>query len=211
MSAPAPARSKASRYNGSRLITGVLVLLFGLGWLVQALGVFSRPWDVLLPVGLILIGAAVVWNARAGRRSGGLGTLGVILTLVLLVGSAIHVPLAGGVGERTYHPESFDDLDPTYELAAWSLRLGLRQLPALPDASRTVRVRLGAGQVTVHVGTEALLRVRTHVGVGRVLLFDRSEAGFGVDLDSLPKVPAPVPTLTLDVYVGAGQIRVIRG
>lgn len=211
MSAAAPARPKTSRYNGGRLITGSLVLLFGVGLLLQALGVVALPWDVLLPIVLILSGAAIVWNARAGRRSGGLGALGVTLTLVLLVGSVAHVPLRGGVGNRTFRPATFEGLQPEYHLAVGRLTLGLRALETQqPAASRTVHVRLGIGQLSVHLGTTMLVQVRAHAEAGRVSLLGRTESGFGVDIASLPKVPAGVPILTLDLSVGAGQIEVTR-
>jgi hypothetical protein len=212
MSAPAPARPKASRRDIGRLITGALVLLFGIGWLLQALGVVSLPWDVLLPVALILIGAAVVWNAGAGRRSGGLITLGILLTLALLIGSVAHIPLRGGVGDRTYRPSSFEALGAEYRLAVGDLTFGLRDLAGQqPPASKTVRVRLGVGRLTVHVGRATLIQVRAHAEVGRVSVFGRSESGFDIDVDSLPKVPAGVPVLTLDLSVGAGDLEVIGG
>jgi hypothetical protein len=204
-------RPDARRYNAPRLLAGALVLLFGVGWLLQALGIVSFPWDVLLPVALVVTGAAVVWHARAGRRSGGLVALGIVLTVLLLVGTLIDVPLQGGVGDRKYRPGSFAALRPEYELAVGDLSLGLRDLPSSVRASRTVHVRLGMGRMTVHVASDAVVQVLAHAEVGRVEVFDRAESGFDVDVRSLPSIPAGGPVLTLDLSIGVGEIRVFRG
>jgi hypothetical protein len=212
MSAPAPTRPRASRLDTGRVVTGALVLLFGIGWLLQALGVVALPWEVLFPFALILTGAAVVWNARTGKRSGGLIALGFTLTLVLLVGSVAHIPLRGGVGDRTYRPASFEVLRPEYRLAVGQLTVGLRALESQPaTASRTVHARVGIGRLEVHVGGAMLIQVRAHAELGRVTVFDRSDTGFDVDVASLAKVPAGAPVLSLDLSVGVGEIEVTRG
>jgi hypothetical protein len=192
-----------------RLLAGALLVLFGIGWLVEALGVADVPWDVVLPVALIALGAVVVVNGRGGRSQGGLIALGLVLTVVLTVGSAIDVPLTGGVGDRTFRPATLSVLRSDYGLAIGQLDLDLRDLPRSGlDASRVVHVHLGIGQVVVHVRSGALIVVRAHAEAGQVIVFGRSNGGFNVDGGFQPRVPAGTPLLTIDVTVGLGEVQV---
>jgi hypothetical protein len=210
---PSGAASSASRnVPTGRLLAGALLVLFGIGWLVEALGVADVPWDVVLPAALIALGGVVVVNARSGRSQGGLIALGLALTLVLTVGSAIDVPLTGGVGDRTFRPATLSVLRSDYGLAIGQLDLDLRDLPRSgPDVSRVVHVHLGIGQVVVHVRSGALIVEPAHAEVGQVIVFGRSNGGFNVDGGFQPKVPAGTPLLTIDVTVGLGELQVRRG
>jgi hypothetical protein len=195
-----------------RLLAGALLVLFGIGWLVEALGVADVPWDVVLPVALIALGAVVVVNGRGGRSQGGLIALGLVLTVVLTVGSAIDVPLTGGVGDRTFRPATLSVLRSDYGLAIGQLDLDLRDLPRSGlDASRVVHVHLGIGQVVVHVRPGALIVVRAHAEVGQVIVFGTSNGGFNVDGGFQPRVPAGTSLLTIDVTVGLGEVQVRHG
>lgn len=187
-------------------------MLFGIGWLFEALSVADVPWEVLLPLALIALGGVVVVNARAGRSQGGLVALGVVLTVVLTVGSAIDVPLTGGVGDRTYRPTTLSELRSDYGLAIGQLDLDLRDIPRQgPDASRVVHVHLGIGQIVVHLRNGALIAVRAHAGAGQVIVFGRSNGGFNVDGGFQPMVPSGTPLLTIDVRVGLGEVQVRHG
>jgi hypothetical protein len=195
-----------------RLLAGALLVLFGIGWLVEALGVADVPWDVVLPAALIALGGVVVVNARGGRSQGGLIALGLVLTVVLTVGSAIDVPLTGGVGDHSFRPATLSVLRSDYGLAIGQLDLDLRDLPRSgPDVSRVVHVHLGIGQVVVHVRSGALIVEPAHAEVGQVIVFGRSNGGFNVDGGFQPKVPAGTPLLTIDVTVGLGELQVRRG
>jgi hypothetical protein len=207
---PSGAASSASRnVPTGRLLAGALLVLFGIGWLVEALGVADVPWDVVLPAALIALGGVVVVNARGGRSQGGLIALGLVLTVVLTVGSAIDVPLTGGVGDRTFRPATLSVLRSDYGLAIGQLDLDLRDLPRSgPDVSRVVHVHLGIGQVVVHVRSGALIVVRAHAEAGQVIVFGRSNGGFNVDGGFQPRVPAGTSLLTIDVTVGLGEVQV---
>lgn len=212
MSQPAPP-SRPSDVHVGRLLAGVVLLLLGVGWMLEALDVANVPWDVLLPIALIVIGGLVLWNARAGRGSGGLVTLGIVLTLVLAIGTVVSVPLEGGIGDHTYHPRSFDGLRDEYKLGIGHLDLDLRDLDASGglSSSRTVHVRVGIGQLVVHMSSHPLVDIRAHSGIGQVDVFGHQNGGFGVDGGYHPRVPPGAPVLTLDLSVGIGQVQVTRG
>lgn len=207
-----PVSSASGKLPTGRLLAGGLLVLFGIGWLFEALGVADVPWDVLLPTALLALGGLVVVNARTGRSQGGLIALGVVLTVVLTVGSAIDLPLTGGVGDRTYRPTTWSELRGDYGLAIGQLDLDLRDLPREgPDASRVVHVHLGIGQIIVHVRNGALIAVRAHTGAGQVIVFGRSNGGFNVEGAFQPKVPLGTPLLTIDLRVGLGEVQVRHG
>lgn len=209
---PGPASTVPRKAPTGRLLAGALLVLFGIGWLVEALDVADVPWDVVLPGALIALGGIVVVNARGGRSQGGLIALGLVLTVVLTVGSAIDVPLTGGVGDRTFRPATLSVLRSDYGLAIGQLNLDLRDLPRSgPDASRVVHVHLGIGQVVVHVRPGALVAVRAHAEVGQVIVFGSSNGGFNVDGGFQPRVPSGTPLLTLIVTVGLGEVQVRHG
>ena len=94
-----PAPVEPSRRAG-RLAFGLVLLAIGIGWLLGALGV-DIPWDLVLPSALIAIGGLLIITARSGAGHGGLITAGVVLMIVLLIGTSFNVPFTGGVGERT--------------------------------------------------------------------------------------------------------------
>lgn len=209
-----PVSSASRKLPTGRLLAGGLLVLFGIGWLFEALDVADVPWDVLLPLVLIALGGVVVVNARAGRSQGGLIALGVVLAVVLTVGSAIDVPLTGGVGDRTYRPTTLSELRSDYGLAIGQLDLDLRDLDIPregPDTSRVVHVHLGIGQIVVHVPNGTLIAVRAHAELGQVIVFDHSNGGFNVDGGFAPRILGNTHSLTIDVRVGLGEVQVRHG
>jgi hypothetical protein len=211
---PGPKSSASAKLPTGRLLAGGLLVLFGIGWLFEALDIADVPWDVLLPVTLIALGGVVIVNARGGRSQGGLITLGIVLAVVLTVGSAIDVPLRGGVGDRSYRPTSLSGLQSDYGLAIGRLDLDLRDIE-IPkeglDASQVVHVHLGIGQIVIHVPEGALIAVRAHAELGQVIVFGDPNGGFNVDGGFAPRVLAGTRVLTIDVTVGLGEVQVRHG
>ena len=105
MSTPAPLPPPPEPVTpwAGRLVLGVVLALFGLGWLLESLSV-DVPWDVVFPAVLIGIGVMLVVSARSGAGQVGLILAGIVLTLLLVLGTAIDVPFGGGVGDQSVHP-----------------------------------------------------------------------------------------------------------
>ena len=148
MSTTSPPASPLERVRSGRLVAGLLLVLFGVGWLLEVLDVIDFPWDVLLPIALILVGVAIVVASRSGARPGGLIAVGIVLTGVMVIGSAIDFPFGGGVGERLERPATVSELRDEYVLGIGQLTVDLTDLSAgeLGADART-RVRVGVGDV----------------------------------------------------------------
>lgn len=209
-----PPSPKRPGFQVGRLLAGLVIVAFGVGWLLEALGAATVPWRVVLPAALILIGLALVLSARSGRQHGGLITLGVLLTVVLAVGTVVNVPVDGGVGDRSERPRSYAELRSQYDLAVGQLTLDLTELPVpVPSslAHRSVRVRVGIGQLIVIVPRKMLVDVQAHTGLGRVSVFGRERSGFDATGGFHPFVPSEGMTIVLDVSVGIGDVEVRYG
>ncbi len=161
------------------------------------------PADVLA-VMLGVIGLGLVGSAWWGTARG-LVPLGLLVALGLGVASVVPSGLSLTAGQRTWTPVSATDLRSTYRLGVGDATLDLRGVA--PAGPRTVRVRVGAGHVTVRVPEGEHVRVRAHAGVGNVTVFGHREEGVGAS-----RTEGPVGTdLSLDVEVGAGEVVVVRG
>jgi hypothetical protein len=210
---PEPPPPPTTPPRTGRLVAGVVLVLIGVGWLLEVLDVVEFPWDVLLPAALIAVGVALLLTARSGAGHGGLIATGIVLSVVLLVGSALDLPIGGGVGERTERPTSASQLRDEYRLGIGQLTLDLTDLSAAELASggtHRTRVRVGIGQLVVLVPEGVLVRVEARAALGNVVVFDQEEGGFDVERvdDPGPTTPA---VLELVLSVGLGEVEVRRG
>jgi hypothetical protein len=202
-----PAPVERSRKAG-RLAFGLLLLGIGVGWLLGALGV-DIPWELVLPGALIAIGGLLIITARSDAGHGGLITAGVVLTIVLLIGTGFNVPLAGGVGERTVRPTEHV-IDREVELGVGELTFDLTGVDFQTIVRGTeLRARVGVGELIVIVPEEAPIRVEAHSGLGNVQVFGQEEGG--VDAEITTPAPVGAPAITLIATVGIGEVRVEHG
>lgn len=211
-----PSPTRVGDFHAGRFVLGALVALLGVAWLLEATGTWHVPWKTVLPVTLIVLGIALVLSARSGKGQGGLIVLGVLLTLVLTVGTVVDVPFEGGVGDRTEHPRTLSELRGEYQLAVGKLILDLTEIPVEPHAlaPRTVAAHVGIGQLMVVVPRSVVPEVRSRVGLGSTQVFGRERSGVDVRNDSFAtRVPAPAVAApyTLDLSVGIGDIEVAYG
>jgi len=205
---PIPERE---RFQAGRFVFGALVALLGVAWLLEATDVWHVPWKVVLPVTLIVLGVALVLSARTGRGQGGLVGLGIILTVVLAIGTVVDISFESGVGDRVERPRSYAELKGEYGLSMGKLTIDLRGLPAAaPSRIVEIHARVGIGQLIIVVPDGVEPEVYAKAGIGSVEVFGRQDSGLDVRLDSVPHVLAPAP-YSLDLSTGVGDIEVHYG
>jgi hypothetical protein len=204
-------RPPADRHGpaAATVLVGALLVLVGIGWLLDAGGV-EVPWRALLPAALIAVGLACVAGAFQGRQHA-MMVVGVALTAVLSVAVAadwdLDVPLAGGVGDRTERPATPAELT-EYELGAGDFLLDLQQLQ-VPPGTTAVQARVGVGELVVELPEGVSARVVASSGLGEVQVLGEEEGGFANRVDTTVEAGGD-RRLELDLRVGMGQVRVER-
>jgi cell wall-active antibiotic response 4TMS protein YvqF len=206
--APPPARHGPA---AATVLAGALLVLVGVGWLLDANGV-EVPWRAVLPAALVAVGLATMAGAMRGRQHG-LMALGLALTIVLAVAVAtdwdLELTVAGGVGERVREPVTTADLR-EYRLAVGTLTVDLEGLQ-VPEGTTVVRARVGIGELVARAPAGVALRVDGRAGVGQVHALDREENGLGNRLDArTDDFDTATRRLVLELRAGIGEVRVER-
>jgi Cell wall-active antibiotics response LiaF, C-terminal len=208
---PAGPAPPADRYGpaAATVLVGALLVLVGIGWLLDAAGV-EVPWRAVLPAALIAVGLACVAGAFRGRQPA-LMVVGVALAVALSLAAAadwdLEVPLGGGVGDRTERPTTPADLT-GYELGVGNLVVDLRQLQ-LPPGTTRVQARVGVGELAVEVPQGVSVAVVARSGLGQVQALGQEEGGLASRIDTVSEAGGD-RRLELDLRVGLGQVRVER-
>jgi hypothetical protein len=208
---PAGPAPPADRHGpaAATVLVGALLVLIGIGWLLDAAGV-EVPWRAVLPAALIAVGLACVAGAFRGRQHA-LMVVGVVLAVVLSLAAAadwdLEIPLGGGVGDRTERPTTPADLT-GYELGVGNLVVDLRQLQ-VPPGTTTIQARVGVGELTVEVPQGVSVAVVARSGLGQVQALGQEEGGLASRIDTVSEAGGD-RRLELDLRVGLGQVRVER-
>jgi predicted membrane protein len=201
---PGPIREPAGPGLG-HLVSGALLILVGVGWLIETADWGDVPWRILLAVSLIVVGLALMWGSRTGSH-GGLIALGVVLTIVVALGTALEVladiPLTGGVGEEIHRPLS--SVDDEYRWALGSMTLDLSGATALEG--ETIEASVAIGELVVIVPDDVAVQVDARSGIGEVEVLDRRSSGLGADL-TFDEGGEMLLVLDLDVAIGRVEVR----
>lgn len=207
---PPPPATPSRAFPIGRLLVGVGLVLAGVAWLLDALDVIDFDWDIVLPILLILIGVALVVSAQRGEGRGGLIAAGMVLIVILTLGTLVRVPFGGGIGDATERPTVYRDH--SYEHAIGKLTVDLSGLapPSSGDlADATIDATVGIGQLVVIVPEEIdCVAPHARAGIGEVRVFGESEGGIGPDYELRASCS---PVLRLELSVGLGQVEVRRG
>lgn len=209
----APAFQQTTRPRQRRLsgltLSAALLALGLIGVLAEAgaihIGVASG-----LAVAVMAVGAGMVVGGLFGRARA-LIPLGLVLSVPLILASAIGVPLRGATGHTFWTPASTTALQSPYQLAAGH---GELDLSAIDPRGGTVHVEayVGAGQIRVTVPDDVAVQITTHVGIGRVLFPDGTDRA-GIDVTNgfdSAAVGASQGTIVLDLKAGVGYLEVDR-
>jgi hypothetical protein len=219
--APPAVPAAAPRTGGPSLghiVLGAVLVLVGVGWLLEALDLADVPWRLLLPSVLIVVGVALTLGSRTGRH-GGLVAVGVVLTVAVLLAGVIEVlidiPLARGIGEETRRPATV--VNDQYRWGVGKMTIDLRSAPDL--AGEEIAASVVVGELVVIVPDDLPLVITARSGVGEVQVLDTSTAGFDARLDCAGSAtgircdgdgPPGELSLQLDLEVAIGRVEVRR-
>jgi phage shock protein PspC (stress-responsive transcriptional regulator) len=189
------------------------ILLAGLAVLAAvSAGIAATGWvSVALPVvviaALLMTLAALIAGAQRGRFLGAI-LISVPLAAILVLSAAVPHPLAGGVGQRTWHPADPSQLKSSYRLGTGQAAIDLSDVKF--SGPRTLRASVGTGDLTVTVPAGAVVQVRERAAIGSAEAFGNRQGGISVDRTSVDAPAGGGPALDLDLKVGIGSIEVRR-
>lgn len=203
-SAPRPPRPSYTAW-----VTGGLLVVFGILWLLEVAGFMDLRAAVILPSLLAVVGLALIVGARDGPHTG-LVVFGVFLTVAVVAAAATPPDaFSGGVGERMFVVDSEAELATRYEVGMGDLRLDLRDLTLTESAE--VDVSVGAGDMVIIVPADVPVSIDAAVAAGEIELFDETIDGLSVVRSYVsPGFDEAEANLTLDLDVAAGRIEVRR-
>lgn len=203
-----------------------LVALFGLALalFVATVGRVPRFGSGALGFWLLVFVVAIV--ALRVERHARLGRivvttlLGVLVALLLAAGAFLAlvatsgVPMTGGIGVRAWQPTSRAHTLHAYRNGFGRSVVDLSGV-TFPRSGFRVVASVAAGELVIDVPSDAVVDVRTHVGVGSVNY--EASGGFpGIPFASVPRglvgaARTKAPHLVVDASVGVGHLVIVRG
>jgi len=172
-------RAGADNGRMGGLILGLLLVLAGVVWLLQATDAVEVDWNVALAIALIGVGALLVLTLGSVAR-GSLVSLGVLLTLVLVVVSLVDINFDSSFGNRSEEPASVADLEDEYSHSFGSMTLDLRSLD-LPQGTTEVKANTAFGSLEVLLPPGVPVRVEARTTFGSVDALEREANGLRAD------------------------------
>jgi hypothetical protein len=154
---------------------------------------------LVIAVGLALIAAAT----RGGARWLILPALAIALPAGVV--AAADVDLHGGVGERSYRPQTIAEVQDSYRVGVGHLEVDLRDVP-FDGGDHEIEVSAGIGAVDLIVPEGVCVATRARIGAGYVGALDRESEGIDVAWTNEPAVAPRVPRLVVDGDVGLGAL-----
>jgi phage shock protein PspC (stress-responsive transcriptional regulator) len=196
------------RSGTGRAVIGATLLVIAASVVLGATD--ALHWDTAAGLGIIGLGVVLAVAAFAG---GARWLIVPALLLAAVVGflRAADVHLRGGWGDRDVAVASVADLQDRYDLSAGRLRIDLRDLQLAPGEERSLRARVGMGDLVIRVPQGVTVDADARSGAGEVELFGRQSDGLDVTRSSAHDDGSGADgTLHLDADVGLGRVIVVR-
>ena len=210
---PAPPPPPRERSILGRVTLSVAVIVVGLlvGW--NAATDSDVPARVVFAAALAVVGIGLVVGTVYGR-SRWLVAWALLLTLLAAAAAAApDVSVRGGFGDRTWSPTNVADLRPTYRLGIGDAELDLSALDLSGGGRERVEIRQGAGDLTVVVPDDVVVRIDADVDAGELRLPGLASVD-GTDLAERVVVPEgsspAAAVLVVDAHLGVGSLEVRR-
>ncbi|MFJ6214424.1 PspC domain-containing protein [Streptomyces sp. NPDC092296] len=211
---PGHRHGRSHRHGQGGLGSIAFLLSLGAGAAVWAMA-GGQHGDVrlttVLAAVLLVQGLALLLASRRGRARG-LVLPALLTTLALAAAGTSDLPLKASVGDRAWAPASASQVRHIYSLGAGNAALDLGGIDP-GGGTVTTGVRLGAGSLTVTVPGDVRLRITVHSAAGDIELPNGIHAGgLGNEHQAnlAPLGPHSKGTITLDLQVGLGDVKVVR-
>lgn len=210
---PPPSPPPRRGVSVGAITLGIVLVGLGVVALLVALDV-TVPLYAVGPAILVVVGLGVLVSGIRGEPDqGGLGFaifLGVVLALASFATAVWELPLAGGVGERSYAPTAVEVVQDDYRWGMGDLTVDLRDV-ALDVGTTEVEVSVLLGQVEVIVPDGMAVEVDARVAGGSADVLGHRVEGIGVDNDQRTDgFDDADRRLSLTVRVGLGEAVVTR-
>jgi phage shock protein PspC (stress-responsive transcriptional regulator) len=164
-------RRRWERRRESRVLRGLtlsVVLIAEAVAVIVERTVAPLPWTAYVAVALVVVAIGCLVGTMWGT-AGGLIGIGLILTLVLTIGSFAQ---SGPIGDQSYSPRTATDVQPTYEHGIGNFELDLSDIARPADlAGRTVRIKAGIGRTAVTVPSDVAVTVDASLQSGEINAF----------------------------------------
>ncbi len=204
----------------TRWTLGIALVVAGVLWALRVADVVTLTVTTILAAALLVIGAGLLVGSVLGRGRM-LILAGVVLAPLVIIGQAApFTAIPGGVwsidadhaGELRRAPTTLAELDPSYRLAAGTVRLDLTGLD-LSGQAADLEVEVGAGRIRIIVPDDVEVHATASSGVGTVRLFgERTAGGLGAGpVEASYEPDDPRGRIDLDLATGVGEIRVDVG
>jgi phage shock protein C len=202
------------------VVVAVVIVVATLGATPQVGSGFGLLWLVFLAV-LAILSLRSSARQHMLRRFIALVFLSILTVLILLSGAflgflaATGVPMTGGSGQRIEQPSTLAEVQHSYRTEFGAMSVDLRQVH-FGSTPTSVSASVAAGILTVDVPADAIVYLKTHIGIGNIEYVGR----LGYSIGPFNPIPSNLttaasqraaPHLTLDVQVGVGQIILERG
>lgn len=153
-----------------------------------------------LALAVLGVGMAIdaLQRRQSNTRAAGLVPLAIIVGVVAVTATAFSGDrpafASGGIGDRSWHPRSAEQLSDTYQLTIGTTSLDLRDLGGL-DHDRTIEIHQGIGDMTVWLPDD--IRVKTECS---------TVVGDQTCPDGIVNPDAKTPTLTVKANLNLGTV-----
>jgi hypothetical protein len=194
------------------VVGGLLLLVVGVLWLLDATDTIELRWRILLPISLIIVGITCA-AVSTRQRVGGLVTVGVVLAVLVVASALLPDQLGFRVGDQIARPAAVADIRDEYSHGIGQLTIDLRDLDLdteATDTDITVAAGVGMGELLVRVPDDITIVVVASAGIGEVSALGRSSSGFGARLDERFPIADGGPVIRLELSVGIGEVVVRR-
>ena len=170
----------ASRRIAPQIVTGVVLVLIGLLWLLQRVGAIDLTFTTVMAIATVVIGVSLMVLASNGPH-GGLIVFGTVLAIITTLTAATPLQgFQGGVGERVVELTDLGDLEENYNLAMGNLTIDLRDVSSF-DTIESFTASVGMGELRIRLPEGAQVSVTASAGAGQLQLLGRNADGLGVE------------------------------